>query len=158
MNQPLLKVVSFRPDPHEGVGPTLQALREARGLSLGDVSLRLKYSVQLLAALEAEDWSSLPQGVLLRGMVKNYARHVETDPEALLIMLDSQTSTAKTTPSGAPRPVPVQQAAAPASGTWSWGWLLVILVVVAVVAFYAIERGWVPDNWLVFDWLRSSKP
>jgi hypothetical protein len=38
-----------------------------------------------------------------------------------------------------------------------WGWLLIILILLFVAGFYAIERGWVPDSWLVFDWLKSLK-
>jgi hypothetical protein len=35
--------------------------------------------------------------------------------------------------------------------------MIIILILLFVAGFYAIERGWVPDSWLVFDWLKSLK-
>jgi len=159
MNQPALKVVSFRPDPNEGVGPTLQALREAKGLSFADVSLRLKYSVRQVQALEAENWEALPRGLPLRGMVRNYARYLETDDNALLAMLDTQTSRSSvqaSTDDTVARLAPVK-APKRERGSWSWGWLLVFIILLIVAGFYAIERSWVPESWLIFDWLSPTK-
>src|SRR5690606_27250581 len=143
-----------------GVGPTLRSLREARGLSPSEVSSRLKFSSRQLDALETEQWDRLPSGVSLRGFVKNYGRYLEADVDALLVMLDSQVG-----PTSA-RPVAVSSASSLAATDLplqgepvhkSWGWLIIILILLFVAGFYAIERGWVPDSWLVFDWLKSLK-
>lgn len=145
-------------DP-EGIGATLRRLREARRLTPSEVSARLKFSKRQLEALENEQWNKLPQGMSLRGFVKNYARYLEADVDALLIMLDNQV-------------VPPQSAFVSAERTPAlahdlnsdedvtrgpWGWLLVILVLILAAGFYAINRGWVPDAWLIFDWLKSLK-
>ncbi|RTZ41065.1 helix-turn-helix domain-containing protein [Candidimonas sp. SYP-B2681] len=164
MNQTILKEarleVVAEPSVPTGIGPTLRSLREAKRLSPGEVSARLKFTSRQLDALETEQWDRLPTGVSLRGFVKNYARYLEADVDALLAMLDSQTGT------GAVKPVAISRAGSlgpadlPIHGEpvhRPWGWLVIILVLLFVAGFYAIERGWVPDSWLVFDWLKSLK-
>ncbi len=164
MNQTLLKEarleVVAQPSVPAGVGPALRSLREAKRLSPGEVSARLKFTSRQLEALETEQWDRLPTGVSLRGFVKNYARYLEADVDALLVMLDNQTS------AGAVKPVaisragslgPADQAIHGESVHRPWGWMIIILVLLFVAGFYAIERGWVPDSWLVFDWLKSLK-
>jgi len=36
-----------------------------------------------------------------------------------------------------------------------WGWFLIILAILVIAGFYAIDRGWIPESWLVFDWLQN---
>jgi cytoskeletal protein RodZ len=145
----------------QGLGPTLRALREAKRFSLGEVSSRLKFSVRQLEALEAEQWDRLPSGVSLRGFVKNYARFLDADVDALVTMLEGQVSGTSV------RPTPVAEAPSLSGGadipmhvdttSRSWGWLVVIVLILVVAGFYAVERGWIPDSWLIFDWLKSLK-
>src|SRR3546814_11269262 len=93
MNQPLLKETRFeaevQPEP-TGVGATLRGLREAKRLTPAEVSARLKFSSRQLEALETEQWDRLPTGMSLRGFVKNSGRYLETDIDALMVMLDNQ--------------------------------------------------------------------
>jgi cytoskeleton protein RodZ len=165
MNQPLLK--EARPDtdyqtetPPSGLGASLRRLREAKNISPGDVTARLKFSSRQLEALETEQWDRLPSGVSLRGFVKNYGRFLGADVDALLQMLDNQVGPTS------PRQVSVRSANSlgpadlPIHGEpvhRPWGWFFVILILLFVAGFYAIERGWVPDSWLIFDWLKSLK-
>lgn len=67
-----------------GAGARLKAAREAQGLTLGEVAGQLKLSARQLAALEAEDFSSLPGNTFIRGFVRNYARQLGLDPQPLL--------------------------------------------------------------------------
>ena len=76
------------------VGAFIRQLRESRRLSVADVSARLKYSSAQIKALESDDFERLPQGAALRGMVRNYARYLNTDEHAVLSMLDQQAGTA----------------------------------------------------------------
>ncbi len=142
------------------LGPTLRHLREAKQITPAEACRRLKFSKSQLEALETEQWERLPKGMSLRGFVKNYARYLDADVDAMLSMLDSQVEQ--------PQPSFVSNNPAAMSNGADlavqedlprrpWGWLFIILVVVVVAAFYAINRGWVPDSWLVFDWLKSFK-
>lgn len=143
-----------------GLGATLKALREAKELSLGEVSARLKYSGRQIEAIESEQWDSLPSGVSLRGLVRNYGRFLETNTDALVSMLDSQVGSTGARPVAVSSPATLGAADVSLQNDpihRSWGWLIIILILLIVAAFYAIERGWVPDSWLVFDWLRSLK-
>lgn len=144
----------------EGVGPTLRRLREARRLTPADVSLRLKFSQRQLAALENEEWDKLPGGMSLRGFVKNYARYLDADVDAMLAMLDNQLGLPRS-PFAAVRPSAALQPAdmAPADDATRrpWGWFVVILALILAAVFYAFDRGWIPDSWLAFDWLQSFR-
>ncbi len=141
-------------------GSTLKAIREAKGLSLAEVSGRIKYSAVQLGYLEASDWARLPKGVPLRGLVRNYARFLDADTDAVLSLLDAELD-------GATQPPPTRLASVSqidqstelrAGGEprhLTWAWLLLLLVLLIGVAVYAINRGWVPEQWLIFDWLKS---
>lgn len=65
-------------------GRKLAKAREARGLSVNDVSQRLKFAARLLQALEADNYDALPSGTFIRGMVRAYGRFVGLDPEPLI--------------------------------------------------------------------------
>lgn len=144
-----------------GVGATLRSLREARRISLSEASQRLKYSVRQITELEDENWEKLPGGVALRGFVRNYARYLDADVDSVLALLDNQIgptapSSVMAVPAG---PARVQgDAALPVAHEGShrpWGWFFIILAILLIAAFYAVDRGWVPESWLVFDWLKA---
>ena len=67
-----------------GVGETLRAAREARGLSIQDAAQQLRLMNRQVAAMEAEDFASLGQPVFARGFVRNYARMLGLDDVAIL--------------------------------------------------------------------------
>ena len=162
MNQPLIDEAGAG-SPMAGemsIGAALKALREAKQLTLNEVSSRLKFSIRQLEALESEQWNLLPSGVSLRGLVKNYGRYLETDVEALLLMLEEQVGSTRAGPVMASSPAPMAPTDIPIQAEPAhrpWGWLIIILFLLIVAGFYAVERGWVPDSWLVFDWLKSLK-
>lgn len=143
----------------EGIGPTLRRLREAQRLTPADVSMRLKFSRRQLDALENEEWHELPRGMSLRGFVKNYARYLDADVDALLTMLDNQVGRPQSAFVAVNQSPGLSKAADLNSGDDGagrpWGWLIIILIFVFVAGFYAIDRGWIPDSWLIFDWLKS---
>ena len=57
-----------------GCGERLRAAREAAGLSVDDVALRLHMPARVVRSLESEDWSRLGAPVFVRGQVRSYAR------------------------------------------------------------------------------------
>lgn len=143
------------------IGVFVAELRQARGLSYNDVSARIKYSVLQLKALEQEDWAALPSGVPLRWMVQSYARYLETDERVLLDMLEAANQGSRPS-SNINRDVskgadwsdtdmPLYSDTAPRS----WGWLIVIAALIFVALFYALDQGWIPEDWLIFDWLKE---
>ena len=143
------------------LGNFVATLRQAKGLSYSDVSARIKYSVPQLEALEQENWTALPSGVPLRWMVQSYARFLETDEQVLLDMLEAanpdacaprqKTVDVRKGANWSDTEMPVYADSAPRS----WGWLIVIAVLVLVALFYALDQGWIPEQWLVFDWLKE---
>lgn len=92
------------------VGEQLRAAREARGMSLDDVSQVLKLGVRQVEALENGDWRGLPGNTFIRGFVRNYARLVQVDGAALMAQLDTLLEPAKTSlelPAATPAAMPV---------------------------------------------------
>lgn len=144
----------------EGPGAALRAMREARGLSLSEVSARIKYSAVQLGYMEAEQWTRLPEGVPLRGLVRNYARFLDTDVDAVLRLLDNEVGSTRARPSVSLSQRSLPQAGLPVRSepvSRTWVWLLLILVLLGVAGLYAVNRGWVPETWLIFDWLKAIK-
>ena len=70
------------------VGQQLRAARSTQGLSAADIAKKLKLSTHQVEALEADDWSRLPCNTIIRGFVRNYARLLGLDSDALMAMLD----------------------------------------------------------------------
>lgn len=64
-------------------GGALARAREARGLTVSDVAMHLKFAPRQIEALEADDYGALSGGTFVRGMVRTYARFLGLDPEAL---------------------------------------------------------------------------
>ena len=61
--------------------------REAAGLSIDAVAQQLKLAPRQVKALEEDDFAQLPGRTFIRGFMRNYARLVRLDPEALLASL-----------------------------------------------------------------------
>lgn len=72
------------------LGALLKAERERRGISVRDVMDATKISRRNVNALEEGNVSALPHPVYLKGYIKNYAKLVGLDAEALSAVVDSQ--------------------------------------------------------------------
>lgn len=75
-------VVSQRP------GRLLAETRATRNLSVAEVAQQLKLSASQVDALEADAYERLPGPVFVRGFVRNYARLLELDADALVQAVD----------------------------------------------------------------------
>ena len=76
---------SFFESGISSVGAKLAAARQALDLSVADVARQIKLSVPQVEALEADDLSRLPKSpVIVKGFLRNYAKLVQLDPDALL--------------------------------------------------------------------------
>src|SRR5438876_12109735 len=78
------------PSARAGPGRMLAQLRAERKLSIADVAQRLKYRARQIEALEAEEFDKLPRATFLRGMVRGYAKLLDTDPQPALDALDQR--------------------------------------------------------------------
>jgi cytoskeletal protein RodZ len=127
---------------------SLRSLRVSKGLSLQDVEVRLKYAARLIDALESERFESLPRGLALKSLIKNYAKLLEIDSKPLEAMLEpyigrveggiaNHTST---------RSLGAHQVEYRQSG--SAVWFVLILILALVAAGVAIWQGLVPSAWL----------
>jgi cytoskeleton protein RodZ len=63
-------------------GAALRAAREARGLSIQDLTRTTKITTTTLVALEHNELDKLPATIFTRGFVKAYAHEVGLNPEA----------------------------------------------------------------------------
>lgn len=65
-------------------GEQLRAAREAQGMSVLEVAQALMLAARQVEAIENDDWTKLPGDTFARGFIRNYARLVKLDSEALL--------------------------------------------------------------------------
>jgi cytoskeleton protein RodZ len=126
------------------VGDRLRAAREARKMSLDDVSQAIKIAPRVLEQVEGNAWAQLPGYTFARGVVRSYARLLKLDPEALLRDLES-----------APMPKlpllelrPSTQAALPVPGEANKRDRYAMLAGVLLVAFAVVAYFLIPDDWL----------
>ncbi len=73
----------------EELGAALRAKREERGLSLENVSERLKISTSHLDALEKGDLSGMPHTAYAKGFLRSYARYLGLPEDEYKPVLDS---------------------------------------------------------------------
>lgn len=73
-----------------GVGERLRREREARGVSLVELSRATKIRKVLLEALEAERWEELPGRIFVAGYLRAIAGHLHLDAEGLVREWESQ--------------------------------------------------------------------
>lgn len=127
----------------------LRASRIAQGLTLQDVAARLKFPAKLIEALEAERFDSLPRGLALKTLVKNYARLLSVDSQSIEASL--QPYIGKVTGGIAAHTSTRTLGTHHTDSSFSIGssmWIVVILSVVIVALLVAIWQGIVPTHWL----------
>jgi cytoskeleton protein RodZ len=66
------------------VGSSLKTAREAAGMTVEQAAARLRLMHRQVTAMEADDFAALGQPVFARGFVRNYARMLSLDAEALV--------------------------------------------------------------------------
>jgi cytoskeleton protein RodZ len=75
-------------------GRQLAAVRVARGLTVTEIALRLKFSPKQIEALETDRYEALAGPAFVRGMVRAYAKLVGADADALVAQLRASPLTA----------------------------------------------------------------
>jgi cytoskeleton protein RodZ len=121
-------------------GGRLAAARVARGLTVAEIALRLKFTPKQIEALEADRYGALAGPAFVRGMVRAYAKLVGEDADALVAQLRASPLTAAgptvTGPRGMGVPIPRQ----PRRGS---------LVYVALSVFVVVAVAGVIAEWLL---------
>lgn len=117
----------------ESVGATLKAAREAQGLSLEQAAGRLRLMMRQLTAMEADDFSALGQPVFARGFVRNYARMLGLDAEALV----SRMASTDLEEPNVVEHVPLEQPKPLLTSPWVLGAVAALVMLIAIpVALY----------------------
>lgn len=118
------------------LGEVLAAARNAKNLSVENVSTTLRLSPKQIAALENNDFSALPQAMATRGFIRNYARLLELDAEPLLASYRARM------PDGAPTTLNVQTSISREvsikkdRSAGKYGWLVLLLGLLMAGAYY----------------------
>ncbi len=76
--------------PGASPGSLLRAAREARGLSIAEVTHSIKFGARQIEALERDDFDKLSGNTFMRGIIRSYAKLLRLDAEPLLAMLGEQ--------------------------------------------------------------------
>ena len=94
---------------HSGLGAYLRDCREARALSVEDVSAATRIAPRMILAIEDERFSELPASVYVRGFIRAYCACVGVPPDRAFSLCPGHLLEAP----AAPAPVVVIQAPAP---------------------------------------------
>ena len=65
-------------------GGTLREVREKQGFSTQEIANRLRLSNKQIESLEADNFSALPEAMIIKGFIRNYAKLLKIDAEPLL--------------------------------------------------------------------------
>ena len=141
------------PPPAASAGARLREAREAAGLSIDAVAQQLKLAPRQVKALEEDDFAQLPGRTFIRGFMRNYARLVRLDPDAVLATLpEGGAAPSLDHPALAPTTrvigeLPADASAKPRGARWAIPLALAAIVVIGVVYEFArppAEHGKAP--------------
>jgi cytoskeleton protein RodZ len=126
-----------------GVGAELKRAREAAGLAIGDVARRLKLLPRQIESLEGERFDRLPGPAIARGMVRNYARVLELDPEPLVERMAPPGNQVPEPALVPPRRAPMPSASAGRHSTLLYaGFSVVLLAAIGAFAYqWQLKKG-----------------
>jgi len=77
-------------------GPTIQRLREARDMTLGEINLTTRISLSNLRFIKADTLDALPAPVYLRGYLRQIAQQLDGDADWVLSSHMTRITTAST--------------------------------------------------------------
>lgn len=131
--------------PGAVVGAALREAREHARMSVDDISAQLKLAPRQIRALEEGAYDQLPSKAFVRGFIRNYARVLHLDGDALMSQLDAPTIAPMLGPIAPTRGELPQET----SGQQIWkAWALpaVLVAVLAVGAYYEWSKPPVTES------------
>ena len=120
-------------------GRALAAARQARGMTVTEVALRLKFSPRKIEALEADRYDALPGPTIVRGMIRGYAKLLGLDPKLLVGALQRELGEGPSTMAMRPQAMDVPFPREPRRGSFVY----VLLSAVVVIAVGSVVLEWV---------------
>lgn len=120
-----------------GIGAELRRARESQGLAVADVAQQLKFASRQIESLENERFDRLPGPTIARGMVRNYARLLNLEPEPLIERMSPKVEPPPDSGRLAQRfkePVPFSDSARRSTLVYA-GFSVAVLALVGVVAY-----------------------
>jgi cytoskeleton protein RodZ len=144
-------------DSARPLGDWLRERREEQGVSLEQAEAETRIRLCYLEALETEDFDALPDPVVGRGFLRNYAAYLDLDPQAAVsrygdLVAPPEPESVRVDESspfnsGSFRPVPLHEMPDARSGRGLLIALLAVLVItLAVAAWWSYPRisEWIP--------------
>ncbi len=128
-------------DEPKSPGRLLAAARQARGMTVTEVALRLKFSPRQIEALEADRHDALAGPAMVRGMIRTYAKLLGADPGPLLDALHERMRTGPATMQPRAMEVPMPRAAPRGSLAYLVLSAAVVIAVVSVVVEWVLRPG-----------------
>lgn len=132
------------PEGVASAGARLHEARMAAGLSIDAVAQQLKLAPRQVRAMEEDDFAQLPGRTFIRGFVRNYARLLRLDVDAVLADLpEPELSPSLDRPSLAPTTRAMGEMPAdlqPKRSASRWAIPLVLLAIIAAGIAYELTR------------------
>jgi cytoskeleton protein RodZ len=134
----------LQPDEPKSPGRLLAAARQARGMTVTEVALRLKFSPRQIEALEADRYDVLRGPAMVRGMIRTYARLIGADPGPLLDALHQRLNAGPVTMQPRAMEIPFPRVTPKGSFVYVMLSAVVVIAVVSVVVEWVLRPGTVP--------------
>jgi cytoskeleton protein RodZ len=124
-----------------GLGEELRAAREARNLSLSDVSERIHIRTVYLQSLEDEEWGAIAAPVYVRGFLRTYSRFLGLYPESAVEQFNSSIAgSAQGAPALATRVGVRPERTGPSLWLWLAATAAIVLVGFVGYNYYELQR------------------
>ncbi|MEO6913159.1 MAG: RodZ domain-containing protein [Candidatus Baltobacteraceae bacterium] len=124
------------------LGERFRAAREARGLSLSDVSEQIRIRSVYLLAIEDENWATIGAPVYIRGFLRTYARFLGLDPEEAVSDFNAAAPSGAvgTPPNGTSYAPPIGERRGLSPLIWVASAIAIVLIGFVVYNFFTLGR------------------
>ena len=131
----------IQPGEPQSPGQLLAAARQARGMTVTELALRLKFSPRQIEALEADHYDVLRGPAMVRGMIRAYAKQIGTDPAPFLDALHQRLNAGPVTMLPHAMEVPFPRVTPRGSLVYLMLSAVVVIAVVSVVVEWVLRPG-----------------